>query len=54
MLTLSEISGKQKLMSLPLKPIVTHGPFQQWGLDFIGEINLSSSGQHRWILIATD
>lgn len=29
-------------------------PFQQWGLDFIGEINPSSSGQHRWILTATD
>jgi hypothetical protein len=23
-------------------------------LDFIGEINPSSSGQHRWILTATD
>jgi hypothetical protein len=41
-------------MSLPLKPITTHGPFQQWGLDFIGEINPSSSGKHRWILTATD
>jgi hypothetical protein len=49
-----KFAGKQKLMSLPLKPIVTHGPFQQWGLDFIGEINSSYSGQHRWILIATD
>jgi hypothetical protein len=28
-------------------------PFQQWGLDFIGEINPTSSGQHRWILTAT-
>ena len=24
--------------------------FQQWGLDFIVEINPTSSGQHRWIL----
>eukprot|EP00253_Pinus_taeda_P028990 PITA_28990 len=30
------------------------GPFQQRGLDFIGEIHPSSSGQHRWILTATD
>jgi transposase InsO family protein len=30
-----------------------NGPFQQWGLDFIGEINPSSSGQHKWILVAT-
>jgi hypothetical protein len=31
-----------------------NGPFQQWGLDFIGEINPSFSGQHNWILVATD
>ena len=36
------------------RPIVVIGPFQQWGLDFIGEINPSSSGQHKWILLATD
>eukprot|EP00253_Pinus_taeda_P009480 PITA_09480 len=46
--------GKQKLKSLPLKPIHAKGPFQQWGLDFIGEINPHSSGQNRWILVATD
>jgi len=28
-------------------------PFQQWGLDFIGEIHPASSRQHRWILTAT-
>jgi hypothetical protein len=26
----------------------------QWGLDFIGEINMPSSMQHKWILMATD
>eukprot|EP00253_Pinus_taeda_P033990 PITA_33990 len=26
----------------------------RWGLDFIGEIHPASSGQHRWILTATD
>lgn len=46
--------GKQQLKSLPLKPIIAKGPFQQWGLDFIGEINPHSSGQHRWILVATN
>jgi len=40
------------LKSLPLKPIHAKGPFQKWGLDFIGEINPHSSGQHRWILVA--
>eukprot|EP00253_Pinus_taeda_P032705 PITA_32705 len=28
--------------------------FSDWGLDFIGEIHPASSGQHRWILTATD
>eukprot|EP00253_Pinus_taeda_P029668 PITA_29668 len=46
--------GKRKLPPLPLKPISTEKPFQQWGLDFIGEIHPSSSGQHKWILTATD
>jgi hypothetical protein len=47
-------AGKQKLLSLPLKPITTSGPFQQWGLDFICEIYPPSSGQQKWILAATD
>eukprot|EP00253_Pinus_taeda_P009055 PITA_09055 len=46
--------GKRKLLPLPLKPISTENPFQQWGLDFIGEIHPSSSGQHKWILTTTD
>lgn len=46
--------GKSKLLSLPLQPISVHAPFQKWGLDFIGEINPSSSTQHKWILTATD
>ena len=46
--------GNQQLRSLPLRPIVVNGPFQEWGLDFICEINPSSSGQHKWILVATD
>ena len=46
--------GKRKLLPLPLKPISTEKPFQQWGLDFIGEIHPSSSGQHKCILTATN
>jgi hypothetical protein len=46
--------GKRKLLPLPLKPISVEAPFQQWGLDFIGEIQPPSLGQHRWILTATD
>ena len=43
-----------KLLPLPLNHISVEAPFRQWGLDFIGEINPSSSSQHKWILIGTD
>jgi hypothetical protein len=33
--------------------VAASGPFQQWGLDFIGEIYPTSSGQHKWILTTT-
>jgi hypothetical protein len=49
-----KFAGKKQLKSLPLNPVVVSGPFQQWGLDFIGEIHPASSGQHSWILTATD
>ena len=39
---------------MPLKPISVDASFQQWGLEFIGEINPTSSNQHRWILTTTD
>jgi transposase InsO family protein len=39
---------------LPLTPVKTEAPFQQWGLDFIGEIHLHSSAQHKWILTTTN
>ena len=29
-------------------------PFEQWGMDIIGEINLSSPLQHKYILTPTD
>lgn len=46
--------GKRKLFPLHLKPILVENPFQQWGLDFIGEIHLSSSTQHKWIITTTN
>jgi hypothetical protein len=46
--------GKQQLKSLPLNHVVVSRPFQQWGLDFIGENHPASSGKHRWILTGTD
>jgi hypothetical protein len=48
------LAGKQNLPDLPLISIKTEAPFQQWGLDFIGEIHPQSSAQHKLILIATD
>jgi len=43
-----------KLFPLPLKPISARTPFQQWGLDFNGEIHPSSSAQHKWIVTTID
>lgn len=40
--------------ALPLRPMQVEEPFQQWGLDFIGEICDKSSGGHIWILVATN
>jgi hypothetical protein len=49
-----KFSGKLQLKYFPLKLVVASGPFQQWGLDFIGKIHPTSSGQHRWILTDKD
>ena len=54
MSSVSDFYGKRKVLPLPLNPIMIEAPFQQWGLDFIGEINPNSSGQHKWILTATN
>ena len=48
------LKEKKKLVPLTLNLISVEAPFQQWGLDFIGDINPNSSGQHMWILIASD
>jgi hypothetical protein len=47
-------SDKQNIIALPLVPVKTKALFQQWGLDFIGEIHPHSSAQHKWILTTTD
>jgi hypothetical protein len=39
---------------LPLKPVIVEAPFQQWGLEFIGEFKDNSSNGYRWVLTATD
>ncbi|KAH9294426.1 hypothetical protein KI387_040371, partial [Taxus chinensis] len=46
--------GRPKLTSLPLKLVVIEEPFQQWGFDFIGTLNPTSSAGHTHVLTATD
>eukprot|EP00253_Pinus_taeda_P016141 PITA_16141 len=43
----------KRLAPFPLILVFIDEPFRQWGLDFVGEINPPSSGQHKWVLIAT-
>ena len=45
---------RQKKPSFPLQPVNIDQPFDQWGLDIIGEIIPHSSKQHRYILTAID
>jgi transposase InsO family protein len=47
-------SRKTKLLAQPLKPVVIEAPFQQWGLDFVGEFKDNSSNGYWWILTTTD
>jgi transposase InsO family protein len=47
-------TGKQKLAALSLWPVVVEAPFQQWGLDFLGQFKDNSSNGYTWILTATD
>ena len=53
--TCQRFSGKLKFsINLPLRLVEVHAPFQQWGINFIGEITNKSSGGHPWILVATN
>ena len=42
------------MKAFPLNPIVVQVPFQQWGLDFIGNFKDNSSNSYSWILTATN
>ena len=46
--------GRQVKVAVPLKPVMITEPFEQWGMDIIGEIKPNSSLQHKYILTATD
>eukprot|EP00253_Pinus_taeda_P013897 PITA_13897 len=47
-------SGRLKKSTFPLQPVNIEQPFEQWGLDIVGEIPPNSSKQHKYILTATD
>eukprot|EP00253_Pinus_taeda_P011607 PITA_11607 len=47
-------SGKQRKPAFPLQLVNIDQPFDQWGLDIIGEITPQSSKQHKYILTASD
>eukprot|EP00253_Pinus_taeda_P026775 PITA_26775 len=47
-------SGRQRKSAFPLQQVNIEQPFEQWGLDIIGEITPNSSKQHKYILTATD
>eukprot|EP00253_Pinus_taeda_P001458 PITA_01458 len=51
---LSNFKWKTKESAFPLQPVNIEQPFEQWGLDIIGEITPNSSKQHKYILTATD
>eukprot|EP00253_Pinus_taeda_P029220 PITA_29220 len=45
---------RQQLTAMPLRNVVVDVPFQQWGLDFIGEFKDNSSHKYIRILTAID
>ena len=47
-------AGRERRHAFPLHPITIDNPFEQWGLDVVGEINLNSSKLHKYILTTTD
>ena len=47
-------AGRERRHAFPLQPVTVQNPFEQWGLDVVGEINPNSSKLHKYILYATD
>ena len=46
--------GIERRPTFPLQPVTIKNPFEQWGLDVVGEINPNSSKLHKYILTATN
>jgi hypothetical protein len=47
-------AGRERRLAFPLQPVTFENPFEQWGLDVVGEMNLNSSKLHKYILTASD
>jgi hypothetical protein len=47
------VPGRKKKV-IPLQPVSISGPFEQWGIEIIGEINPNSSKQHKYIPTTID
>ena len=47
-------AGREIRHAFPLQPLTVQNPFEQWGLDVVGEINPNSSQLHKYILMAID
>jgi hypothetical protein len=47
-------AGRERKPAFPLQPVTIECPFQQWGLDVIGEINPNSSKLHKYIITTTN
>ena len=46
--------GRERRPTFPLQPVSIENPFEQWGLDVVGEINPNSSKLHKYFLTTTD
>lgn len=47
-------AGRERRLAFPLQPIMVQNPFEQTGLDVVGEINPNSSKLHKYILTTID
>ena len=46
--------GRERRPAFLLQPVTIENPFEQWGLDVVGEINPNSSKLHKYIHTTTD
>ena len=47
-------ADRKRRLAFRLQLVTVQNPFEQWGLDVVGEINPNSSKIHKYIITATD